>query len=469
FTGDLTCLIYDTPDRRRCSAIYLVSTSKQALARQDDHGRSFSDGGTQSHGGLVESSSGRNCAVIALNCRGVVCMLSVSGCTRRGSVVVSSESGRSILALVLAGVVAVCELLLLRGEIVELSKHFNLDPGPYFHLLIGILALGVVVGAVLLMARRARAARVLLTGAVAQVILAVPGSAGLFDIGRPHSFDDVFVAAGIAAVIAVQLWIPAVAAAVPGLVPDVGGRGWPAGYGGTVMPGGGMAGMPGVAGWAALAGSCACRTTTMAGLVAGRTTLARRGTGSNLAKRSACGARRARLARHCASGPELAECGTTPAGMARHRARPILARHNTACTGVAGLLAASATGTSRSAIRAVVARCAATGTALARRAADDRVARRGTARSRPWPRATMVRRRSTRVDSGCAAMASRATTRATLTQPDTAGAALSRTSAARHRAARTTLTSMRRQNRHRCRDGKSSTARAATVPPTDQP
>ncbi|MGW4490261.1 hypothetical protein ACWEOE_41440, partial [Amycolatopsis sp. NPDC004368] len=31
-TGDLTCLIYDTPDRRRCSAIYLVSTSKQALA-----------------------------------------------------------------------------------------------------------------------------------------------------------------------------------------------------------------------------------------------------------------------------------------------------------------------------------------------------------------------------------------------------------------------------------------------------
>ncbi|MEU4667310.1 hypothetical protein AB0F91_04900 [Amycolatopsis sp. NPDC023774] len=148
-----------------------------------------------------------------------------------------------MLAFVLAGVAGVCEVLLLWSEVEELSRHFNLDPGPYFHLVIALLGLGVLVGAVLLAARRPRVARVLMLGAVVQVVLAVPGSMRILGIRRSSGFEDVFLPAGLAAMIAVLLLVPAVAVTLPEASPRFAvGPGWQPGYGGPARWQG--AGMP---------------------------------------------------------------------------------------------------------------------------------------------------------------------------------------------------------------------------------
>ncbi|MEV0071203.1 hypothetical protein [Amycolatopsis sp. NPDC050768] len=164
-----------------------------------------------------------------------------------------------VLAFVLAGVAGVCEVLLVWNEVAELSRRFDLNPGPYFHLVIALLGLGVLVGAALLAARRPRVARVLMLGAVAQVVLAVPGSMLLLGIRRSSAFEDVFLPAGLAAVIAVLLWLPAVAVALPEVMPRfAGGPGWQPGYGGPAgwqgagmpgaVPGQQWQGVPGMAG-----------------------------------------------------------------------------------------------------------------------------------------------------------------------------------------------------------------------------
>ena len=118
--------------------------------------------------------------------------------------------------LVLAGVVALAEVLLLAGEVDELTRHFNRNPGPYLHLLIGLLALAVTTGSVLLLARRLRAARILLLGSVVQVLAALPGALRVFGVRRGSVFEDVFLPAGVVVVVAVLLWVPAVVAAVEG-------------------------------------------------------------------------------------------------------------------------------------------------------------------------------------------------------------------------------------------------------------
>ncbi|MEW2507403.1 hypothetical protein AB0878_43785 [Amycolatopsis sp. NPDC047767] len=172
-----------------------------------------------------------------------------------------------VLAFVLAGVAGVCEVLLVWNEIAELSYNFDLNPGPYFHLVIALLGLGVLLGAALLAARRPRVARVLMLGAVVQVVLAVPGSMRILGIRRASAFDDVFLPAGLAAVIAVLLWVPAVAVTLPEVMPRfAGGPGWQPGYGGgpAGWPGAGMPGaVPGQQ-WQGVPGQ------TMAGPVVGQ-------------------------------------------------------------------------------------------------------------------------------------------------------------------------------------------------------
>ncbi|MEV6903958.1 hypothetical protein [Amycolatopsis sp. NPDC051372] len=158
----------------------------------------------------------------------------------------SSPPRGRVLAFVLAGVAGVCEVLLVWNEVEELSRRFDLNPGPYFHLVIALLGLGVLVGAALLAARRPRVARVLMLGAVVQMVLAVPGSMRILGIRRSSAFEDVFLPAGLAAVIAVLLWLPAVAVALPEVMPRfTGGPGWQPGYGGPAGWQG--AGIPGSA------------------------------------------------------------------------------------------------------------------------------------------------------------------------------------------------------------------------------
>jgi hypothetical protein len=152
------------------------------------------------------------------------------------------SAGSPIPRLVLAGVVALAEVLLLVGEVDELTRHFNRNPGPYLHLLIGLLAFGVITGAVLLVTRRPRAARILLLGGVVQVLAAMPGALRLFGVRRGSVFEDVFLPAGVVVVVAVLLWLPAVLTALEGAAGPHGQS--PGGYPPSAPPYGPAGGQP---------------------------------------------------------------------------------------------------------------------------------------------------------------------------------------------------------------------------------
>lgn len=159
------------------------------------------------------------------------------------------------LALVLAGVLGLSEIVVLWAEAATMINH-GWDSGSYVHPLLAVLSIAVLPGAALLATRGLRPARFLVVPAVLQAVVAIVSLSRLLS---RHVLAVVELQTGIAAVVAgltaIAMLLPPVAKVLPGAQPAGTGYGpaaWtapqftPQGYAGQVPPAG-YAPQPGAA------------------------------------------------------------------------------------------------------------------------------------------------------------------------------------------------------------------------------
>jgi len=148
-----------------------------------------------------------------------------------------------MLAMVIAGVVGFCQIVVIWQETFAMIE-LHWGGRSWAHPALVLLALAATTGAILLAAGRPQPARVLLGAAVPQAIL------GVFGI-LPELSYAVFgplvlatcTSALLAGLLAVAVWLPPIAKALPAATPPPTGYGWPApgmppGYPAPVPPGG---------------------------------------------------------------------------------------------------------------------------------------------------------------------------------------------------------------------------------------
>ncbi|WP_154676401.1 hypothetical protein [Amycolatopsis benzoatilytica] len=174
----------------------------------------------------------------------------------------SEEPAARLLALLIAGVIGYCELVViwaLAARMINDSWHGRSFINP----LLAVLGVLAAVGAVMLALRRVRAARILVGFAIPQALLAAVASSELLHRTIDTIRGQVGATAILAGLVAIMVWLPPVAKVLPDATPPrpatgYGQPGWavPPGYPGHASQIGYPAsGFPGQAGYPAQPGA----------------------------------------------------------------------------------------------------------------------------------------------------------------------------------------------------------------------